>query len=51
MSAMISIGRINPVESLAGNIDAAMRGTRIPMPGIPAFVKPIINAQKMKTNH
>ncbi len=39
------------MDSFAGIMDAARRGTRIPLPGIPAFVNPIIMAQKTEITH
>ena len=51
ISAIISMGRTKPVDSFAGMIDAASKGTRTPLPGIPVLEKPIINAHIIEIAH
>jgi hypothetical protein len=51
ISAIVSMGSIKPVDSFAGIMEAARMGIRMPMPGIPAFVKPIKRAHMIITAH
>jgi hypothetical protein len=51
MSANISMGRTMPVEARAGNTLAINETAKIPKPGIPVLVRPIMSAHIETINH